>query len=311
MAVASPLYLHILPGATVLSPSCLVPGLQSGAATALSGFCLSYPSRQFKANCTLCATTRVISSHTGLLWSSSTLGTHGFQLRTEREPTICKSSVITTVCRTGVRAEAAASAVYADEDTVIKEESVKKSSGYRPVVILPVSKTFVRSVADFLVKIRELRSFILCEHNSPLKTLTVLVRCKNAKYSHLRLSQRLLDTFACLRCLWLFVISRLKRVIIMWHWGCWHYCIGFGGAGFREQYSWLQWACGLSWSQGAESHRCTGIAPWLVAKCCGSSRCKLLERQPSAQACTGLVGSSYTLSWCGLGLFFFSLPGSP
>jgi hypothetical protein len=49
----------------------------------------------------------------------------------------------------------------------------------------------------------------------------------------------------------------------------------------------------------------------LVAKCCGSSRCKLLERQPSAQACTGLVGSSYTLSWCGLGLSFFSLPGSP
>jgi len=45
--------------------------------------------------------------------------------------------VITTVCRTGVRAEAAASAVYADEDTLIKEEGVKKSSGYRPVVILP------------------------------------------------------------------------------------------------------------------------------------------------------------------------------
>jgi hypothetical protein len=194
MAVASSFYLHILPGATVLSPSCLVPGLQSGATTALSESCLSYPSRQFKANCTLCATTSLISSHTGLLWSSSTLRTHGFELRTEREPTICKSSVITTVCRTGVRAEAAASAVYADEDTVIKEESVKKSNGYRPVVILPVSKTFVRSVADSLDKIRELRSFILCEHNSPLKTLTVLVRCKNAKYSHRKLSQCLLDT---------------------------------------------------------------------------------------------------------------------
>ncbi len=187
MAVVSPLYLHILPGATVLSPSCLVPGLQSGATAALSGSCLSYPSRQFKAIRTLCATTSLISSQTGLLWSSSTLGTHGFELRTEREPTNCKSFVITTVCRTGVRAEAAASPVYADEDTVIKEESVKKSSGYRPVVILPVSKTFVRSVADSLDKICELRSFILCEHNSPLKTLTVLVRCKNAKYSHLKL----------------------------------------------------------------------------------------------------------------------------
>jgi hypothetical protein len=233
MAVASPFNLHILPGATVLSPSCLVPGLQSGATTSLSGSCLSYPSRQFKANCTLCATTSLISSHTGLLWSSSTLGTHGFELRTEREPTICKSSVITTVCRTGVRAEAAASAVYADEDTVIKEESVKKSSGYRPVVILPVSKTFVRSVADSLDKIRELSSFILCEHNTPLKTLTVLVRCKNAKHSHLKLSQRLLDT-----CLveGAFVALRQKShnnvalgLLALLHW-VW-------GAGFREQHS--------------------------------------------------------------------------